>query len=183
MKKFIITTLLSTGFLGFGACTCDDYIPYWNITDYNITVSDPWHNSPVNGVIETDTLRIDLDFETQFLTEQRAGFFLNTALAMQKCPEDGDEGMKDLLTGFTIVSDAPFNDFQPGLPLNALVLINETIPVEDWVQSMQHADHYERITLYITEKPEEFKQHKFTISMSFASGKVIAKETEKVIWN
>lgn len=175
--------MLSTGFLGIGACTCDDFIPYWNISDYNISISDPLYNPPNNGVINADTLLIALDFKTEFLAHQHTNFLMNSAFAITKCPEDGDEGLKDLVTGLEVVSDAAFNGFQPGQSLNPITMIGRTIPIEDWVQSMQHADHYQTITLYITEKPRDTKNHRFKISMSFASGRVIEKESEMVTWN
>lgn len=183
MKEIIITILLSTGFLGMEACTCDDIIPFWNITDYKISISDPFYNPPNNGVIDTDTLLIKLDFDTEFLTHQCPGLFTNSAFATPKCPENGDEGMKDLLTGFGVVTDSLFNNFQPGESLNSIIMINGTISVEDWIQSMHYADHYQTITLSITEKPRDIRNHRFKINMSFASGRVIEKESEMITWN
>ena len=184
MKKIVLSFLLASGIAGiFHACTgcCGDYIPFWNITDFNSSIRGV---TPGQDTIRADTLVIDLSFDTELLSNLNRPALIHTTYALS-CPEDGDDGMKDPLTAINIRSDAPYNAFQPGVNIGSLVRVNGRDNISTTLSRAPLWPHFPGglgLELQLVAKPQNVKTHQFVLELGFQSGRVIQDTLQRVTW-
>lgn len=190
MKKTIFSFLLSTGLLGIlFSCYCKEVKPFWDVNTIDVNVYDSNNNPLISGQVNTDSLFIEVEMTTIFLSYNLPNNpFINSCQATPKCHSDGHEGMKDILTDIIITSDQDFNNFASGQSLSTTATIdNQTIPT--WINNRNYdfLIYYQapnpKIKLTLTEKPTNLSTHNFTVKMVFASGRVAETQTGTITWN
>lgn len=125
-----ITILLTVGFVW--SCCKEPQKPYWKIQDFQLGAK----GVDDSGRIETDTLVLNIDLETEFLAYQRTMPFINQCFALSQCPGNGSKGMKDPITEIIVSSDEDFNSFEANSSLNKIVSIYPySKKLNDWVEA------------------------------------------------
>lgn len=190
MKKTIFSFLLSTGLLGvLFSCYCKEVKPFWDVTTIETNVYDVNNNPPISGQINTDSLLIEIELSSRFLSYQAPNnLFINSCQATPKCQTDGHEGMKDKLTDIIITSDQDFNNYTAGQSLSLTTTIDNQ-SINTWIsnQNYNFLIYYfspkPRIQLLLTEKPTNLSTHNFTVKMVFDSGRTVETQTGAITWN
>jgi hypothetical protein len=187
MKKAIICLVLSTGILGFllSSC-CRNVLGYWAINDFKIEIVDEDQNPPLNNQITTNTLFLNLVLDTDFVAEATFNPFGNACYATQRCPYEGELGLKDRLKNIIVSSNMDFNNYPAGTALDSLVLVGGD-SLASWIDMLK-LEPYEfytpgHIPLQLTERPTNNLMHVFTISIEQASGRVLTMESDTITWN
>ncbi len=177
MKKMIFTFLLASGTL---ACCDENVLPFWDILEFELSVSDTQGNISIDNQVMTDTLVLTYLPEIEFVASNFS-VFSNSLYAFTPCSRDGEDGIKDPISKITITSNNPFNNFESEASLNQIVEVFG-ISIDSFQLIPQRAFGGE-IDFLIVEKPVNNNTHKFTMKMEFDSGTIIEKTTEEITWN
>lgn len=182
LKKTILVFIFFTGIIG---CECFNGGTEWNISSFEVDISDKLYNEPSNGIIEGDSVRLLTTFEAEFLSfySNPLNGLMNSAYATT-CEEPGDEGLNDKVKGLIITSNSDFNDIPAGESLNELITVNRQ-KIKDWIfRSENWSFRSRRMNEFIfLEQPEIGSNHIFTIQFTMESGKILEQDTEAVQWN
>jgi hypothetical protein len=184
--KYFLTLLLITGFLGIPGClitNCDETLPYWNITEFELSLRGSQWNEYSNQVFTEDSLRINLEFEHNFISHFSSPL-ISSSLATERCPDSGEQGPKDLILDIEVTSKTTFNEYQPGQLLNPLIQ-GTPIPtntLEEWVNDINNQMTPYSSTIFFTKKPEQQLQRTFTVKLIFDSGKELSATTQPITW-
>lgn len=183
LKKLALVVILFSGIIG---CDCFNGGTEWNINDFSVLALDKNDNLPVNGIIEGDSIRLQITFEAEFLAVNSNPFtgFMSSALATS-CPDPGDDGLNDKIKSFSVSSNAPFNAVPAGASLNELIIANRRESIADWLadsDSWSFQFHWFSELTFI-EKPEAASKHIFTLKFVLESGKIIEQTTDEIQWN
>ncbi|BDS10368.1 hypothetical protein [Aureispira anguillae] len=188
IKIIALCFILVSGILGLSFSCCSDRPEYWNLTNFQVTISDQNYMPPHAGQIKADTLLLLLDFEIEYLAAQSSSYkvinpFINTMYATS-CPPYGEKGMKDQLVHINLSSSADFNTYPAGISLTPLLTIWGH-SVEDWIEKGYFNETWDnRWELRFNEKPSANSNlHDFKISLTFASGRKEEVQLGAIAWN
>ena len=183
-KKITLVLILFSGIIG---CDCFTAGSEWNIDSFNVSIFDKNGNLPLNGIIEGDSIKIQIMFEPEFVEFYSNPFkgLMNSALATS-CEEPGDNGLKDKIENFFITSNSEFNEIPIGESLNEFIIVNNRKKsIADWISTsdtwmFRYGNFSE---LVFIEKPEISSTHIFTLKFVLESGNTIEQSTEEIQWN
>jgi hypothetical protein len=182
-KKTLLFLILFTGILG---CECFNAGSKWNIDSFNVSIYDKQYKAPVDGVIEGDSVQLEIIFEAEFvdISTNPLSVILSSAYATS-CESPGDDGLKDKIKNFVVTSDSDFNGIKFGEPLNGILTNESGESIDDWISNSDSWDYsnFRRIYLMFIEKPEPLSSHIFTIKFIMESGNTIEQKTEEIQWN
>ncbi len=190
MKKAIICLVLSTGILGFllSSCCTNEFV-YWAINDLKIEIVDEDQNPPLNNQITSNTLFLNLVLDTDYVAEVTFNPFVNTCYATQRCPYEGELGLKDRLKNIIVTSNMDFNNCPAGTVLSSIIDVHSS-PLTLWIKNFYSyqsgnygSDDYVIFPLELTERPTNNLTHVFTVSIEQASGRVLTMESDTITWN
>ena len=182
-KKLFLVLILFCGIVG---CECFNAGTEWNIDSFTVSISDKNDNPPLNGIIEGDSIKLQLMFEAEFVEINSNPFkgLMSSALATS-CEEPGDDGLNDKIANFLISSNAEFNEIPIGESLNDRVVVNGNKSITDWISTSNSwvFRHREFADLIFIEKPERSSNHTFTLRFILESGEIIEQKTDVIQWN
>lgn len=196
MKKVALTLILSFGLIGaiLTSCFCKDVRDYWmpESATSNIVIYQS-DNIPyqANDTVFTDSILMHVSFEQVYLSETGTEYFNfgNSAFATQKCPIDGNEGIKYNVQSFKITSNKDFNSIQAGQNLNSLIYLNEepmsVVYAKTFNQidlSLRNGYNQNYLNLTIKEKPSTVTSRFFTLSWTFENGQTLSATTQEIVW-
>ena len=180
------TFLILFIFSGLYSC-CSDVKEYWNIDDFDVVINDFSGNSPTDGVITADSLKLILNLERSYVQNPINTLLKPNTLTALSCEPDGWKGMDNAVTKIKITSRQDFNDFPAGTNLNSFFtseLNDESIEnfvanAKDW-----YPDGYYSLTFLIKEKPNSiFNQtQQFDVEIEFSSGDKIKRSSPEISW-
>lgn len=142
--------------------------------------------------ITTDSLALVLEFYAEYITQSTYNPLMNASYATS-CPDPGERGMKDPITNIQIHSDQDFNNIPAGQALNPIAACQNRW-LNDWLQHNKNNSFNDlyfnllgasksRFLILITEQPINYKDHKLTITVTFASGRTLSTETITLHWD
>ena len=134
-KKLFLFFLLFTGIIG---CGCFNAPEEWNIENFEAFVVDKNNQSPVNGIIEGDSLTLEIFFEATFVEtfQNPLHGLLNAAWALS-CEDPGHLGLEDKVEQFIITSNTEFNEVPIGDPLNEFILTRRNQLISEWISESE----------------------------------------------
>lgn len=144
MKKLIITSIFTCGFIGLLVTSCCKNIDaYWMPESATIIVSEKvpaGFNSYATNVITqadtvtNDTLSFNIEFEQIFLAQESSIFsqmqLINSAYAMQPCPRPGHDGLKFPISNIVLTSNNEFSGVSSGESLNEFAIVNNNLATD-----------------------------------------------------
>lgn len=178
-KKLLLLLPL---FLGIG-CFCDNILEHYNILEFNIFVTDSDQIAPIDGIITTDTLVLNLSFKREFIA--LGSYPLMSKAYGTSCPDYGGLGLNDPLANLTVSSNNNFNDFPVNTSLNETISFPYSDNLEQFItdfSSWPFSTTNFSLPLIFNKKPSQ-TTHQFKVKMVFESGKELEAETKVIIWN
>ncbi|MFT6321797.1 MAG: hypothetical protein ACJAT4_002727 [Granulosicoccus sp.] len=180
LKKFLLVFILGTGVL---SCFCDEVVPFWNVKDIEINFINDDGEIVVSDSIFADSLNVIVSFDLDYVAEVSfQNIFINSAMATQPCPSNGEEGMKDPINNMTLTADEEYNDFAAGASLNEIVRYGGEEGFGRFVITVGDFPAVSFFGFQIMEKPLNLDSVKFTLQLDFVSGDSISKESGYVFW-
>lgn len=185
MRTTLLIFLLATGLFSLSFSCCRGIADYWNLTSWQIEISDYNRTALVNDTIQTDTLFLEVLFEKEFLSDHinwGPNPFINSALATT-CHAPGELGMEDPLLDLQITSSADFNNYPAGTSLLPMLLI-DNYHAESWLShGFFHASFSSSWSIAFPEKPSaNSNTHDFKIKMIFDSGREETIQLGALTW-
>ena len=179
-KKFLLVFILGTGVL---SCFCDDTVPFWNVKDMEILIINDSGTVVVSDSISTDSLNIVVDLSLDYVAEvSLKNLFVNTAMATQQCPNNGEEGMKDPINNITLTANEDYNSFAAGASLNEIVQYAGEEGFDTFVSTIGSFPAVSSFGFHVIEKPTNLDSVKFTLQLDFASGSSLSRESGYIFW-
>lgn len=120
MKKFVLTLVLATSFFGIFSC-CDEYIPFYEIVGLETTILDTDFNV-LSEEVTADSLFLEVMVIQNYIANNGSWNLINKGYALQPCPEDGEDGLKDDIRDYKIYSSVEFLGYLPGEDLSPLMM-------------------------------------------------------------
>jgi len=180
LKKIILIFILGTGVI---SCFCDEIVPFWNVKDIEISFLNDDKVLITSDSISADSLNVIVDFDIDYVAEiSFQNLFINSAMATQPCPVNGDEGMKDAINNITLTANDKYNNFAAGASLNEIVQYFGEEGFEKFVNSIGSYPAIPSFDFHIMEKPTNLDSVKFTVQLDFVSGNSISKESDYIFW-
>lgn len=197
MKKIILTIVLTFGIIGviLTSCLCKDVQDYWmpeslssKIVDFESSMI-PYES---NDTINTDSISIEVYFEHIYLSEMNNEYFNlgNSAFASQKCPLDGNEGLKYGVQSFKITSNKDYDSIPAGENLHHLLYnLKQEKMSNSYTQTFEVIDTGFRngyisdvVSFTLKHKPSNTESRYFTLTWTFDNGHSISANTQSVVW-
>ncbi len=192
MKRKVIILLIGYYILGLiQSCDlhyCED-VDYYDFNNISITVLD--------SIIETnDSLHFILQAsDVNWLAQCQGNFSIFQNSYALGC-NGGWAGMKIPLTKIEVTSNADFSDDYPANTiLNDLITIDLCTADEYYdcdrkrlnlkdihLKNFMNPQNLYMAKLFITERPTEAKEHKFTFKLYKSDGSIITSESKKIVW-
>jgi hypothetical protein len=196
MKKVALTLILSFGLIGaiLTSCFCKDVRDYWMPESATSKiVSFQSDNTPyqTNDTVYSDSILIRVGFEQVYLSEGNTESFNfgNSAFATQKCPINGNEGIKHNVISFEVTCNKDFNSIQAGENLNSLLFLNEEPMSLAYAKTFNQIDLSLRsgyiqnhVDLTFKEKPSMAESRFFTLTWTFENGQILSTTTQDIFW-
>ncbi len=180
IKKFLLVFVLATGVL---SCFCDDTVPFWNVTDIEILIINDAGSVVASDSISADSLNMVVDFTLDYVAEASLqNLFVNTAMATQPCPNNGEEGMKDPINNITLSANEDYNNFTAGASLNEIVRYGDGQGFDGFVSEVGSFPAVSSFSFQVMEKPTNLDSVKFTLQFDFVSGNSISRESDYIFW-
>lgn len=196
MKKFILTIILSTGLVGviLTSCLCKNIPEHWMPESMSASIVNfdsetlPY---PENDTITEKSIKIELNFEHNYMAEKNNSFnhFVNTALASQKCPAHGHQGIKYSVSSFKITSNKDFDTIPAGSDLSGLLYLNQNPMSNHFNETFNGIDEgvnqgYYGNSIYfiIKNQPSITESRYFTLTWIFENNQKMSCDTQSIIW-
>ncbi len=183
MKSIVLLFILSSGILGIAVKCCSDVLPHWNMTDFNMSISDNVFGSPIVDSTTTDTLCVNLGMEPIFVAQNELNpstFFVSQANALS-CAEPGHQGLKNKITEIGITSDKDFNGVAAGDDLKVFCKFNEN-NYSDFILSVNSYSPSYNLVIYILNKPSQSVSRNIKVKFTFGDGSVMEQTSSDFVW-
>jgi hypothetical protein len=199
MKAFKTLPLLLVLMGLIPSCYCPDVDLYY--IPQEMAITSIWNNSLYDDfegltIEEADGFELGIEFtKREFISERTPSFsFSNQAMAMQPCPEDGEQGLKHKATAIEIISNSDFLDIVAGASINHFFYILEydqdseqgtpqylEVELENVISSIN--DSYfnsPELSMKLSMLPEYNLAHSFTVTLTFDNGSSLTNTSSEV---
>jgi hypothetical protein len=199
MKAFKTLPLLLVLMGLIPSCYCPDVDLYY--IPQEMAITSIWNNSLYDDfegltIEEADGFELGIEFtKREFISERTPSFsFTNQAMAMQPCPEDGEQGLKHKTTAIEITSNSIFQDIPAGESINHFFHVLEydqdseqgtpqylEVELENVIPSINESYfHSPELSMKLSMLPENNLAHSFTVTLTFDNGSSLTNTSSEV---
>lgn len=195
MKKLYITFIFSFGLIGalLTACFCKDVQPYWKPVSGStivFSVHDLSYSEILSGdTIQADSVAFTLKFDPVFLSVNNDYFGLlgNSALATQKCPVDGHEGLKYEVTSISIFCNEDYNGIAAGNDISQFFRFKGQLLQNSYSDMFNgFGYHYGPegfgTEIFLVNQSNNVIERNFTVLVEFENGDFVTMQTLDFTW-